>query len=255
MLNRQPDTQLTPLERTIEQFIQANTKTVCYMSVRDLAEATFTSTAAIMRFTKKYDCQGFSEFKVRLRQQLAQSTQDTDLFNPFDESYLTHFIHNTTQLHFQQLLEDAIDLLIDKSFIYLLGMGSSKAVADYGTFYFSAFFSFVKRLDHPAEQAPIHIDPILLDKTAFIVCSVSGETREILDFIAPYHQKCAILSLTNTTQSTLAKYSDLNIPFFMPTQHSMHTKITSQVPALYTLELLTKRLKERKDGLLRLINE
>ena len=37
------------------------------MSVRDLAKATHVSTATIVRFCQKLDCQGFVEFKTKLK--------------------------------------------------------------------------------------------------------------------------------------------------------------------------------------------
>ena len=40
---------------------------VLKMSIRTLASNTFVSTATIVRFCQKFDCEGFSEFKVKLK--------------------------------------------------------------------------------------------------------------------------------------------------------------------------------------------
>ena len=58
---------LNDTETNIYQYIIKNLESVLKMSVRELAEKTFVSTATIVRFCQKLDCDGFVEFKTKLR--------------------------------------------------------------------------------------------------------------------------------------------------------------------------------------------
>ncbi len=50
---------------------------VAYMRIRELADKTHVSTATILRFCRKLNCEGFSEFKIRLKMQLKENKKTT----------------------------------------------------------------------------------------------------------------------------------------------------------------------------------
>lgn len=56
---------LSAVELHIYNYIMSNTKFVANMTIHELAKHTNTSTASILRFCKKYNCAGFSEFKTK----------------------------------------------------------------------------------------------------------------------------------------------------------------------------------------------
>ncbi|MDN8817602.1 RpiR family transcriptional regulator, partial [Staphylococcus aureus] len=58
------------LETSLYNYICQNGEKVVYMRIRELADETHVSTASILRFCKKLNCEGFSEFKVKLKMQL-----------------------------------------------------------------------------------------------------------------------------------------------------------------------------------------
>ncbi|PAK36745.1 hypothetical protein CHI08_23715 [Peribacillus simplex] len=57
------------LECSLYGYISKNTKKVAYMRIRELADETHVSTSTILRFCRKVDCAGYSEFKVRHHRQ------------------------------------------------------------------------------------------------------------------------------------------------------------------------------------------
>lgn len=57
--------ELNDTETNIYQYVIKNTDAVLKMKVRDLANATFVSTATIVRFCQKLGCEGFTEFKTK----------------------------------------------------------------------------------------------------------------------------------------------------------------------------------------------
>ena len=53
---------LNNLELSLYEYIMKNSKKVIYMRIRELAEEAHVSTTTILRFCKKLNCEGFSEF-------------------------------------------------------------------------------------------------------------------------------------------------------------------------------------------------
>lgn len=59
--------QLNDTETSIYQYIINHMESVLKMSVRDLANETYVSTATIVRFCQKMGCDGFVDFKAQLK--------------------------------------------------------------------------------------------------------------------------------------------------------------------------------------------
>jgi DNA-binding MurR/RpiR family transcriptional regulator len=65
------------LEMLLYNYITQNKEKVVYMRIRDLADETHVSTSTIMRFCRKLHCEGFSEFKVRLKLLIDEKKEPT----------------------------------------------------------------------------------------------------------------------------------------------------------------------------------
>lgn len=96
-------------DKMIWQYIQANKKKCCDISIEELAEICCISRATISRFTQKLSFDGFREFKLHLKLECEKdSTQD------------------------QLLLEDVcsfnvIEILCIKYMLYLKGRSETSA--------------------------------------------------------------------------------------------------------------------------------
>ena len=56
----------SPSERNIIQFVQADPQRVLSMSIRELAEQTYTSPSTVVRFCRKLGCDGYKGFQREL---------------------------------------------------------------------------------------------------------------------------------------------------------------------------------------------
>jgi len=56
---------LNELELSLYNYIMKNSEKVVYMRIRELAKEAHVSTTTILRFCKKLDCEGFTEFKLK----------------------------------------------------------------------------------------------------------------------------------------------------------------------------------------------
>lgn len=63
---------LNNLETMVYQYVIKNRDTVMYMTIRELADAAGVSTTTVMRFCRKLNCEGYSEFRVRFKLYLEQ---------------------------------------------------------------------------------------------------------------------------------------------------------------------------------------
>ena len=58
---------LNELELSLYNYIMKNSEKVIYMRIREVANEAHVSTTTILRFCKKLDCEGFSEFKIKFK--------------------------------------------------------------------------------------------------------------------------------------------------------------------------------------------
>lgn len=81
-----------------------------------------------------------------------------------------------------------------------------------------------------------------------VALSFSGTTEETLHITQRFIENgSVVISITNTDKNPLAQISDVNIPYFVNEIPILGLgNLGTQIPALYTLELLAKMLYASK---------
>lgn len=242
-LDYSPD--IASIEYDIYLFVERNIEKIPEMTIRELANSCHVSVATISRFCKKFECDGFSDFKLKLKIYLSQKKQS---IQGFDETYVSDFINKALGEEFQKKMLSASKLLVDSEVVLFLGQGSSNIIAEYAALYFQSlsFFSINmgNLLLNPSAQVNINYGP----KVCIIALSVSGETTKIINNVKKFIRSgCKIISITNSSKCTLAKLSTVNIPYYIVHEKVNTADITSQIPSIYIVEKLAKdALKLRK---------
>lgn len=231
-LQRYSDTDMA-----IYRYVTANLETVPYMTIRELARAVHASPAAILRFCEKNGCQGYTQWKQALGQEqarLAATPPSPDL------AALSAFFARANSGAFEEKLTAAVALLRGADLVLFWGSGSSGTLARYGARYFSNLGKFSVGL----EDTYYPVETFRYQNTAAMVLSESGETGELVELARRIQQTgCPVLSITNSPQSTLARLSDWNFSYQMDHQRTLGGyNATTQVPVLFVLEALAKRL-------------
>lgn len=234
-----PDLNETDL--AIYNFIIDDPEKINHMRIRDLAIATHTSTASILRLCKKFGCNGFSEFKVRLSLFLEEQK---DILNySQDRTMLMNFIDKTNDSRFQKLIDQAVEIIKNKKMLIVIGDGFSGIMARYASNYFSAMCIPTFCIDDPHNYPISYFEKDITKDIAIIALSVSGENHNVIQYLTCVELgKCPIISITNTSQNQIAQLSTINIPYFINKENVRFADITSQVPALFIIELLAKKL-------------
>lgn len=231
---------LNDLELSVYQFLMDHPDQVKYMKIRELAEAAHVSTTTVMRFCKKMGCDGYMEFRLQLKQYLQESKKRQAVSE--DATEIIDCLKKISTEEFEKQIEDLVQVIYDASRVIFVGSGMSGIVAKYGARYFSSIGKFTLCVDEP------HYPTVgqIFENAVIIVCSVSGESNDVIGHVNRFKQKnCRIISLTNTKNCTIAKMSDYNIAYYTVYVRLGIYDITTQIPAMHMIEQMGRRLYNR----------
>lgn len=224
------------LETSLYNYITKNREKVAFMRIRELAGETHMSTSTILRFCRKVNCEGFSEFKVRLKMQLEEE-KSTDLKNT--QYTVSEFFERTLKGDIEKNIKNAAALINAADTVIFIGIGSSGILAEYGARYFSSLGKFSMYIKDP--YFPIHSN--MRNNSVTIALSVSGENNFTVTHLNQLKQEgITIISITNHKHSTIAKISDVNISYYVTEEWYENANITTQVPVMYTLESMAREI-------------
>lgn len=227
---------LNELELSLYNYIMKNSEKVAYMRIRELAKEAHVSTTTILRFCKKLDCEGFTEFKLKFKMYLEESSRRELTDNT---SMIIDFLKKSQAADYNYKLNRVCEEINNVENIIFVGIGFSGILSKYAARYFSAIGKRSIYIDDPFYPLPLDTS----DDYVCIAVSISGETSEVIDNINKLKQKGSkIISITNNENSTLAKISDLNISYYVQQEKIGGFDITTQIPVLYIIEALGRRL-------------
>lgn len=231
---------LNTLEMMVYNYVCQNREKVVYMKIRELAAETHVSTTTILHMCKKFGCEGYTEFKLRLKQDLLSEKQGV---GDLDISAIQDYIDRLSRPEYQERIDRAVEMLRSSGQILFTGVGNSATLAQYGARYFCNVGFFSTYIDDPF--TPIGSQLLTSGKrTVVVALSVSGETQEVLRIARDLKQRqCRLLSITNSANCTLAQISELNLNYYMPDLRVDGSyQLTSQAPVVCLLEMIGRRL-------------
>lgn len=236
MFNHEVLSSLNELEHSIYDCVAKNKDRLAHMTIKELADEAHVSTGSVLRFCKKLGCDGYSHFKLSYREYLQQEQfflEDTG------ETALKNFLFYIDSKEFQDSIEAAFQLLKQSRQIIFIGVGSSGTLGRYGARFFSNIGRFSLCVEDPWQ-------PVLQDlttDTVAIALSESGSTSQTIDIAHQLKERGSkLISITNGAGSTLGRMADLCISYYVPEVINSKGNITTQVPVIYILETLAKKL-------------
>lgn len=135
----------TETEQLLAHYVLDHAADVAYWNISELAEATYTSNASIIRLCRKLGLDGFREFRVELaadleKRRLAHSNIDVDY--PVDPTEPTEFMLAKMAVLTKEAvdgcyealeprdIEDVAAMICDASMVYLFAIGDSQISAE-----------------------------------------------------------------------------------------------------------------------------
>lgn len=233
---------LNELELSLYNYIMKNSEKVIYMRIRELANEAHVSTTTILRFCKKLDCEGFSEFKVKFKMYLEQAEGKNLADNT---SMIIDFLKKAQGVEYKEKIDLVCRELDKASTIIIVGIGFSGILSKYAARYLSAIGKNALYIDDPFYPLNFKYS----ENYTTIAFSVSGETPTVIEHINRLKRKGSkIISITNNEDSTLSKISDINIGYYVQQEKTEDYDITTQIPALYIIETIGRKLYKTKKG-------
>lgn len=228
---------LNDLEMQVYQFIIKHRERVGYMTIRELAEQAAVSTTTVLRFCRKMHCEGWSEFRIRLRLTEQQAVPQV---NTASVNEMLSFFKSINNAEFEQIVAQAAQKINRAERVFFIGAGTSGSLAKYG----ARFFSNLGKFSHAIDDPYYPVSPDLYENAIAIILSVSGETEEILRIASQFSlNKCKIIAITNTESCSLAKMSDFSLCYHVPIiRMADNSDITTQVPVTYIIEAIGRQL-------------
>ncbi len=239
MFNYEIIQSLNDLELLLYRYIMKNAEKVVYMRIRELSDEAHVSTTTILRFCKKVNCEGYSEFKVKLKMHI-QKNEENKISN--DTSIIIDFFRKLDNSELDRKLNVVCDFIKEARNVIFIGTGTSGILCKYAARYFSSIGRFAMYIDDP--YFPRNYK--MYEESVIIAISVSGETPTVIDHISNLKREhSTVISITNSENCTIAKISDLNISYYVQREKIGISDITTQIPVLYIIESIGKRLHNK----------
>lgn len=224
---------MTNSEETIADFILTIGKDVEKYSTRNIAEATFTSPATVVRLCKKLGFQGFDDFRMQFIKEIAYldnqygkvdvnypfNNQDTMMKTAHKISQLyENTIHDTMDLLNHDDLQKALKLMKYSQSIYVFSVGTTLNLA----------ISFQEKMLKIGKNVivPNNLNYQLYEVNCIpkgdiaIIISYSGETQKIIDVAKTCKEKgIPTIAITSFGENTLSKLASCRL--VMSTKESM----------------------------------
>lgn len=210
------------LEEGLARYILAHKKDISYMSIRELADASYTSTSTVLRLCRKVGVAGFTEFRLRWNTEVKDDIQYgdevdenvpfqlsdsfTDISDHIANIYMRG-IQETLALMDYQKLKRIVMQMETCQYIDIYGEGSSLSSA-------YEFRNKMLRLGRPVRIEEGHTaqqyQALNSDANNYaIIISHSGEnsdTNEIAKILE--YRNIPMLAITSDSNSTLARLAN-----------------------------------------------
>ena len=239
------------LEKKIADYLIEHKEDVIHMNLKELAKATYTSTATISRFCKKVGEKNFNDFRVHFAEVTQSQSFATVNFNrPFlPDSSVGEIQYNISDIYKQTIdgtnlvldlneLNRAVDCIEQTNIIDIFGFGDSYLTAQLFEHKMTYVNKYVNLKAIPTEQ---NQQALYTNKdTVAIVISYSGETNELIKIAKILKEKkTPIIVLTSIGDNRLSHYANyiLNIG----SREKIFTKIApfaSQTSIEYILNVI-----------------
>lgn len=210
----------TPVEQKVAEFILENPSKVPAMSIKELAVASKSSDASVMRFCKALGFSGYRSFIVGLTLAIADNEEDAGLYTdirPGDsvKSVIRNIFRNERQAltDTENILktievEKAVAILGSSEAVHFFGIGASGLVC----------LDAVQKFRRIGVSSYAHTDfhdqltsaALLGSKDACVLFTYSGKTKEIQLILQLLKaQNCRIIVVTKLRKTNLLKGADV----------------------------------------------
>lgn len=233
-------------EKKVADVILESPQSAIHSSIATLAKIADVSEPTVNRFCRRLDTKGYPDFKLHLAQSLANGTpyvnrnvEATD--GP--EAY-THKIFETTIAHLDsaknsldpEIINKAVDLLIQAKQISFFGLGASASVARDAENKFFRFNVPVICFDDIMMQRMSVINST--EDSVVVLFSHTGRTKSMVDVAKLARENDAVVIGITAQNSPLSEYCNLVISMDVLEDTDVYMPMASRVAQLVLVDVL-----------------
>ncbi len=247
---RQNYSNFTPVEKKIADYIFEVEEQILGKSAQEVAKDLETSTAALVRFSRKLGYAGFSQLKQKLSASYAFHADDKKYYEEVSDAEtprslknklkvrINHMVETTNDALADEAVEKAVAMIKHKDLLFVFGIGASAIVAQD---IFQKFSRIGKKVIF-LQDTHLFVSALAVHQNdaLFMAVSMKGETKEVID-IAKLAQEMTIplIVISGREDSTLAKLADCLLHSVSGEDYKMRTAATMSLMAqLYVVDVL-----------------
>ena len=229
---------LNELEFIICEYIQKNKQLVSDMTIRELANNVHVSTTTVLRLCKKFNCDGYAEFKIKLKMYIDNEMESN---KKSDKVKCLEFLDMLDKEHYIQLMELAAKKIINAKQVIFIGEGIDRIAAKYGAEYYTETCKLSFSIDNVGTLKKYES----LKETVLIVLSEKGKSDEIIKCIEDVKKLgTTVISITSSHICRVSELSHINIPYYAEVKTINFNKIGSGLHTMFILEKIAARILE-----------
>lgn len=248
----------TKTEKDIIRYIKEHPSSLLNMSIGELAQATYSSNASIIRICKKIGYHGFKDFKmdyIRQMESLKYVNQDIDFSFPFHSDEPTwQIINSLSQVYKESIdlinselnideLEAIVDLLDSSQRVFIYATGDSKITAMGFTNKLVKIGKFFYIATENREELFFSQSATSNDVALFITYSKQNSYKECVQALLRHH--CPIITMTSNHNDVLFKYSRYRILIPQKEKTEKIATFYSQLSFQYVLSIIYSLLYKK----------
>ncbi|MGL5448870.1 MAG: MurR/RpiR family transcriptional regulator [Lactococcus cremoris] len=250
LIIRQNYSNFTTVEKKIADYIFEVGEKMLEKSAQEVASEIGSSSAALVRFSRKLGYDGFSQLKQKLSASYAVHEDDEDYYKEVNDSETPSSIKNKLKVRVNHMVETtnaalsddeimaAVALIDEAESIFVFGIGASSMVAQD---IFQKFSRIGKQVFF-IQDAHLFVSSLSISdrKTIFIGISMKGETKEVIELARVVRgMEIPIIAITSREESTLGQMSDYILHSVSGEDYQMRTAATMSLMAqLYVVDIL-----------------
>ncbi|MGG4459167.1 MurR/RpiR family transcriptional regulator [Brevibacillus porteri] len=235
-------------EQNAAHYILANPDEVIRLSIKELAERSESSTAAIIRMCKSIGVDGFQELKIRIAGDLQSSTAqdeykeilpDADRYTLIESVSLNNILslRETIKILDAEAVEQAIGELFRATRIDFYGVGASQLVAQ------DAQHKFLRINKMCTAHSDSHLQltsaVTLTAGDVAVGISNSGETAQIITTMKQARKSGAVtIGITKYGTNSLAECVDIHLTTFSTEADERSAATSSRIAQLNVIDIL-----------------
>lgn len=229
----------TVSELYVFTYLDKNKEEVIDLSVKELSDKTFVSTATVMRVAKKLGYSGFTELKYAIKQELdhrIEQTQATKSLEVVKQNLLNEVSITKDNLPDDEVKKVA-EILKSKKRIHMFAKGLTLNVLEYASKQLQTAYRPVY-LYNDTHIAYINAETFSEDDVIFLA-SLSGKTHQVIRVAQIAKSRGAtLITITGRRINELSKMGDINFKVANERVGTTKHDFSSRLAMFYVLEVI-----------------